>query len=267
MTHLHVLDRYQETDSPVHRLDARVKLILTLTFVVAVTALPHGAWASYLLCLLTTVMITALTRIRPLLIFRRSMIAVPFALAALTLAFTVEGTPFLTLTVARSSLSVTYEGTVAFVSILVKAWLSVLMATLLAATTTFPELLAAMRALRIPKVIVSTISFMYRYVFVIVDEAVRLQRAKDARSAHRDGKKGGRLLWRSTVLGGMIGSLFLRSYERSERIYAAMLSRGFDGNIRTMREESLQPTHFMVAVMFVTYLAVIVALTNLLMHT
>lgn len=266
MTHIHVLDQYQEGNSLVHRLDPRVKLVLTLAFIVAITALPHGAWLSLLLLLLATGTMIVVSRIRPLLILKRTMIAIPFALTALTLAFTSKGTPLLTFTLASWSLSITDRGAVAFVSILAKAWLAVLMATLLAATTSFPDLLAGMRDLGLPKIIVSTVSFMYRYLFVITDEALRLHRAREARSAHRGGKGGGSVMWRARVLGGMIGSLFLRSYERSERIYAAMLSRGFQGNVRTMRAKGLRATDLVVAVAFVIYLLAILTVTTIWME-
>ena len=80
---------------------------------------------------------------------------------------------------------------------------------------------------------VAIISFMYRYLGVIGDEAARMNRARAARSADRGGRgAGGSLRWRAGVTGSMVGSLFLRSYERSERIYAAMQARGFDGELR-----------------------------------
>lgn len=265
MSHIHILDQYQEGDSVVHRLDPRVKLILTLAFIVAVTAVPHGAWPSFLLLLLVIGFTIVVSRTAPFIILKRSMVALPFALVAVTLVFTTKGDPLLTFKLASWSVSITDQGSIAFASILIKAWLAVLMATLLSATTTFPELLFAMRALRLPKVIVSIVSFMYRYIFVIADEALRLQRAKEARSANPQGKGGGSLLWRAKVLGGMIGSLFLRSYERSERIYAAMLSRGFDGRIRTMRTEGLRATDVMISLAFVGYLLAVVALT--IVHT
>jgi cobalt/nickel transport system permease protein len=80
---------------------------------------------------------------------------------------------------------------------------------------------------------VAIIGFMYRYLGVISDEAARMNRARASRSADPgDGRGGGSLRWRGAVTGHMVGSLFLRSYERSERIYAAMQSRGFDGELR-----------------------------------
>jgi cobalt/nickel transport system permease protein len=261
LTHVHILDQYQEGDSVIHRLDPRVKLVLTLAFIVTVTAAPHGAWLSFLLLLLAIGVIIVVSRVAPSPILRRSMIALPFALVAVTLVFTTKGAALFTFKLASWSLSITDQGTIAFTSILTKAWLAVLMATLLSATTTFPGLLFAMRALRLPKVIVSIVSFMYRYIFVVADEALRLQRAREARSANPQGKGGRSLPWRAKVLGGMIGSLFLRSYERSERIYAAMLSRGFDGNLRTMRAESLRLSDVMISTAFVGYLLAVVALT------
>lgn len=266
MTHLHALDQYQEGNSLVHRLDPRVKLVLTLAFVVAVTAVPHGVWVSLLLFLGTIAVIAALARVPPILIFRRSMIAIPFALAAITLVFTVDGTPLATLSVASRNVSITHQGTVAFASILTKSWLAVLAATVLATTTSFPDLVAAMRALRLPKVMVAIVSFMYRYIFIIADEALRLQRAREARSASPRSTAGGSLLWRTKILGGMIGSLFLRSYERSERIYSAMLSRGFDGTIRTMGAEKLRLSDLMISVTFIAYLLAVVALGTIYME-
>jgi cobalt/nickel transport system permease protein len=262
MSHIHALDQYHEEDSPIHRLDARPKLVVTLAFIVAITAIPHGAWPSLLLLLGTISILVILSRVPPLVVLRRSMVALPFALAAVTLVFTIDGTPLGSLKLASWHISITHQGIVAFTSIMIKAWLAVLVATLLTTTTTFPDLLVAMRGLRLPRVIISIISFMYRYIFVIADEALRLQRAREARSADPDGKGGGSIVWKASVLGGMVGSLFLRSYERSERIYAAMVSRGFDGTIRAMRAQELSLTDFMVCLGFITYLLAIVTLSR-----
>lgn len=263
MSHIHALDQYHEENSPIHGLDARPKLVVTLAFIVAITAIPHGAWPAFLVLLGTIGIVMVLSHVPPLVILRRSMVALPFALAAVTLVFTIDGTPLGSFKVGSWHISITHQGVVAFTSIMVKAWLAVLVATLLTATTTFPDLLVAMRGLRLPRVIISIISFMYRYIFVIADEALRLQRAREARSAEADGKGGHSIVWRARVLGGMIGSLFLRSYERSERIYAAMLCRGFDGTIRAIRAEELALADFVVCLGFVTYLLAIVTLSRM----
>jgi cobalt/nickel transport system permease protein len=254
LAHIQVLDVHQEGDSPVHRSDARVKLALTLAFLVAVTALPAGAWLSYLLVLSAIGLVLGISRISPVLVLKRSLVAIPFAMAALTLVFTREGTTVAAVRLNQWTISVTYEGIVAFISILTKAWLSVLIATMLVTSTTFPDLVSAMRSLRVPKILVSVISFMYRYIFVIADEALRLNRARESRSASPKGAAQGSIIWKTRVLGGMIGSLFLRSYERSERIHAAMLSRGFDGAIRTMSSRDLGRGDFLIMAAFLIYL-------------
>ena len=114
----------------------------------------------------------------------------------------------------------------------------------MAAVTPFPELLQAMRAVGIPRLLVAMFGLTWRYLFVLVDEALRLIRARAARSgvnpslhtehSRRAKGEGGGIIWRAQVAGGMAGSLFLRGFERSDRIYTAMLSRGYDGEVRVM---------------------------------
>jgi cobalt/nickel transport system permease protein len=97
-----------------------------------------------------------------------------------------------------------------------------------------------MRSVRIPRLLVAMFGLMWRYLFVLVDEALRLMRARAARSgiarlpadAPRR-RPGGSMAWRGKVAGGMAGNLFLRAVDRSDRIYVAMLSRGYDGEVRS----------------------------------
>jgi len=139
------------------------------------------------------------------------------------------------------------EGLARFVSIALKSWLSLQAAIVMAASTPFPDLLQAMRAVGIPRLLVNMFGMMWRYLFVLVDEALRLMRARAARSGRVDqpvaqplaqrkllGREGGSLLWRARLTGGMAGNLFLRAFERSDRIYVAMLSRGYDGEARSI---------------------------------
>ncbi len=236
------LDQYRHGHSIVHRLDARAKLIATVAFIVAVTVTPPAAWPVFaaLLALVLAAIVTAEVPVG--LALRRSMIALPFAIiVAVSIPFTKAGQPVLTVRPFGWTLTVTDQGLLTFWGVVVRSWLSVLAAGVMTATTHFTELLRAMESLGLPKVLVSIISFMYRYIFVLVDEAMRLGVARDSRSADPDGTGGGSIVWRARVLGGMIGTLFLRSYERSERIYAAMLSRGFAGEIRTLKEPPLSP--------------------------
>jgi cobalt/nickel transport system permease protein len=225
------LDKYRQGTSLIHRLDPRLKLLATLAFVLAVTSTPPAAWPAFVLLATLALSAILVSQVPLVEAFKHSTIALPFAaMAAVSLPFTQAGDAVWSWSAAGWNLTVTDEGLVLFAAVVVKAWLSVMLSGLLVATTPFPELLKAIRSLRVPAVLTATISFMYRYLFLLLDEAMRLQTARESRSAG----EGRTVWWRARVLGGMIGSLFIRSYERSERIYAAMLSRGFDGEVRTL---------------------------------
>jgi cobalt/nickel transport system permease protein len=180
-------------------------------------------------------------------------VALPFALAAITLPFTVPGEPL----AQEGPLTASVEGTVRFASILIKSWVSVQMAILMTFTTAFPDLLWGLRALRLPSVLVAIVSFMYRYLFVLADEALRLTRARAARSGvgPTGRRTGGSLAWRGRVAGGLVGNLTLRAFERSERIHAAMVARGFQGEMRMLETPRASDLDWNVMVGWVTFLA------------
>jgi cobalt/nickel transport system permease protein len=120
----------------------------------------------------------------------------------------------------------------------IRSWLSVQLAILLVAVTEFPKIVHALRHLHVPAIITVIISFLYRYLFVLADEVMRMMRARQARSAASAAapgtRSGGGVLWRAHIAGNMAGQLFLRSYERSDRVYNAMLSRGYKGELMTI---------------------------------
>lgn len=213
-------------------LDARVKLSAALTFILAVsliTPLRLGGWFALGLLFLSTLLLSGASGLGAGYALRRSYIALPFVLGALALPFTVRGAPLAEV----AGWVISREGTVRLLGICAKSWVSVQIAILLSVVTPFPDMLWALRALRVPKPLVNIVSFMYRYLFVLMDEALRLRRARLARCAQGGQRAGGGLLWRGQVAGGMVGNLMLRSFERSERIYNAMLARGFTGELMT----------------------------------
>ncbi len=221
--------------SLIHALDARVKVPLTLAFILTVSFLPFGVWPVYVLLLALTVSAALLSEIGLARFLRRSLLALPFALAALPLLFTIPGEALARFSLFGLTLTLSGPGLVRFASIAVKSWLSVQAAVLMAATTDLPEMLLALRALKLPRLLAAVIGLMWRYLFVLVDEAGRLLRAREARSGSREGApRGGGLAWRARVAGGMAGSLLLRSLERSDRVYTAMLARGYDGEVRSL---------------------------------
>ncbi len=242
VTHFHFHDPYQPLDSPIHRLDPRVKLILALGFILTATLLPAGAWLSYALLGAAGWTAASLSGLGIRRVLRRSMLALPFVLAVLPVVFTAPGPSWLTFPLGSWQISVRAEGVIRFLSVLLKSWLSLQIAVIMVGTTAFPDLLAAMRAIGIPRFLVMTFGLMWRYLFVLVDEAIRMLRAREARSVapEASGRRvGGTLTWRAQVTGQMVGTLFLRTLERGERIYMAMVARGYDGEVRMLFMPSL----------------------------
>lgn len=259
---LSLLDRYNQLDSLVHRLDPRTRILTTLAFVLAVVATPPTRWPAFILYTILIAILILLARLPPSYALKRSAVIIPFVL--MTTAFApffgqgkVVGSHHLWLW----RISVTYDGLNVLWTTLTKAWLSTLGLILLSATTPFPQLLKGLERLGIPRVMVMTLSFTYRYIFVLVDEAIRMQRARESRSVAASHLFSRRWLWQIKALGGMIGTLFIRSYERGERVYKAMLARSFDGEIRTLNELRFSPTDLCFASGFFLCLALITLVT------
>ncbi len=244
------LEAYRPADSPIHSLDPRLKFACTLVFILSVVLLPDGAWGAFLLAWLVVLVVALAARTGLGALLKRSLIALPFALAAVTVLFTMPGEVVGSL----GSWTISDAGLLRFSGILLRSWLAVQTAAILTTTTRFPDLVHAMRHLRVPSVLAAVISFMYRFLFVLADEAVRLLQARSARSARLEtGTGGGSLAWRARVAGGMVGQLFLRSYDRSERVYSAMLARGYQGELLTMNPHYMTARDWLLGAGFLTF--------------
>jgi cobalt/nickel transport system permease protein len=264
--HIHFLDPYQGGYSPVHRTDARVKLVLSVGFILATALIPIGVWPVYVLLLAMVISIVILSGVGVGYVLQRAMLAFPFMLAALPLIFTTPGLQIFSSTLGSWEITATSSGVERFFSIALKSWISVQAAILLTATTQFPDILMAMRAVRVPRLLVAIIGLMWRYIFVLADEALRLLRARAARSGETDipgHRKGGRISWRAQTAGGMAGNLFIRSIERSDRIYVAMLSRGYDGEVRAIPLPELEASSWIVLIVGGGILSLLVVLSLL----
>ncbi len=225
------LDQYSERNSLIHRLDPRTKLITTLFFILVVVLTPVSQWPAFALYFVLVTTLIIISRVPVLYVLKRSLVIIPFVvLIAIFIPFFKGGEVAGSYNIWVWEVTVTHSGIQVFLNILAKSWLSILSLILLTATTRFSHLLKGMEQLRLPRVMVMILSFMYRYIFVLVDEVMRMKQARDSRNLG-----GGRLRQIRTV-GNMIGTLFIRSYERGERVYAAMMARGFDGQTRTLEK-------------------------------
>lgn len=245
--HIHYLDPFREISSPIHELDPRVKLVLSLAFIITTALVSPGVWPVYILLLAIIFSVIILSRLGFLFVLKRSLLALPFVFAALPVIFTIKGNSLVSIMAGSWILTASTQGLERFISIALKSWISVQTAIILASSTPFPDLLMAMRAIHIPRLLVAIFGLMWRYLFVLVDEALRLMRARLARSGETglpDRKTGGSIAWRAQVTGGMAGSLFLRALERSDHIYNAMLSRGYNGEVFTLDLPGLRPAQW-----------------------
>jgi cobalt/nickel transport system permease protein len=238
--HVDLIDQYQFTESKVHSLDPRVKVLAVVGFILSNAILPDGSWLAFAVSWLVLLLANELANLGLGFTLKRSLIALPFALVAVSAIFAPIGEPLTVWDLGFVKLIPTDAGLIRFVSIMLRSWLSVQAAILLVATTQFPDLIHALEHLRLPKTLTTIIAFLFRYLFVLINEVFRVMRARDARSAGLPGtKKGGKLSWRIKTTGSMAGQLFTRSYDRSDRIYQAMVSRGYAGHIRTINPHQM----------------------------
>ncbi|MGP3922369.1 cobalt ECF transporter T component CbiQ [Streptomyces sp. 8N616] len=220
MSEMHPHKLYRHGHSPVHRLPPHCKIAAVLCFVLAVVATPREAiWAfgAYAL-LLAAVVATA--RVPAGFLLRRLLIEVPFVAFAVLIPFVASG-PY----VEVLGLSLSESGLWGAWNILAKGTLGVAASVLLAATTELRELLLGLQRLRMPPLLVQIASFMIRYGDVIGDEMRRMRIARASRGFEARGVRH----W--GVLAKSAGALFIRSYERGERVHLAMVSRGYAGSM------------------------------------
>jgi len=246
------LDRYSDLDSFIHKLDPRTRFITTFAFILVVVLTPPTRWQAFALYFALLAGLILLSKLPPLYVLKRSLVIVPFVLMiAIFIPFFRPGEVVGSYNVWLWELSITYGGLLVLWNVVIKAWLSILSLIVLSSTTKFSELLKGLEQLRMPKVMVMILSFMYRYIFVLVDEVIRMKQARDSRNF------GGKRLWQLKTIGDMVGTLFLRSYERGERVYGAMVARGFEGQTRTLTNLRFQAVDLYYAMGFAVVLALI----------
>ncbi|MFC2031911.1 cobalt ECF transporter T component CbiQ [Chloroflexota bacterium] len=223
------LDQYSDRDSFIHRLDPRTKFITTLLLVLAVALTPPNQWLAFASYLVIMVILLLSSKVPILFVLKRSLVIMPFVvLITIFIPFFKEGEVAGSYNVWLWQVTVTYSGLQVLTNIVVKSCLSILGLIWLSSTTKLTNLLHGLEQLRMPRVIIMILSFMYRYLFILVDETMRMKQARDSRNF------GGARLWQIRTIGNMVGTLFIRSYERGERVYQAMVARGFDGQTRTL---------------------------------
>jgi cobalt/nickel transport system permease protein len=204
--------------SAVHRAPAHLKLLMLLGFVLVVVATPRDWYAAYAAYLLVVLGVIVAARVPVRYVVRRMVIEVPFLVFALLLPFVATGDR-----VEVLGVSVSEPGLMAAWGLVAKGTIGVMSSLTLAATTEPSHALIGLRRLRMPELIVQIMGFMIRYLDVVSADLGRMLVAMRSRGAEPRSPRH----W--PALARTLGALFIRSYERGERVHLAMLSRGYDG--------------------------------------
>lgn len=231
-----------------HLLPSHLKILAVLAFISVSVSTPITRWPAFIVFFLLLVATAYASKIPLLLLFKRALIEIPFIFFAILMPFFGTGEKF-----EIAGIELYREGLLAGISIVVKGTLGVLAAVILSTTTTAREILRGLERLKLPAVMVQIASFMLRYVNVISDEMERMKVARESRGFIATGIKH----WK--VIATSAAALFIRSYERGERVHLAMLSRGFDGNLPTLVTDTVTKQHW-ISALSVPVLALIFSL-------
>lgn len=197
------LDRYSRLKSPVHRLHTAVKLLATFCIVVGTVAVPFSSIWFFVVTAALLLVVAAISTVPWTFVLKRLLLLEPLALG---IAFLALFQP---------------NGTTIFLSIVAKSTVCLFTVILLSNTTPFEDLLRSLSRIGVPRILITILALMYRYLFVLIDEGERLARARMSRTFTTNRVR------RWQALASLIGQLFVRSTERAERIYAAMTARGW----------------------------------------
>jgi cobalt/nickel transport system permease protein len=217
------LDLLSVQNTPVHRLDPRAKVITVLVFTVLVVSFDRYRVAALLPFVIFPVFLITVGNLPFRYLLRRLLVVVPFILVIGIFNPLIDRQALLQL----GTFTIT-GGWLSFCSILLRSVLTVLTMLALVATTGFIGVCAALNMLGMPRVFSLQLLFMYRYLFVLADEGGRMSRARDLRTFGNRGKDIGTYV-------SLVGHLMLRTFDRAQKIYAAMLARGFSGHFHLRR--------------------------------
>ena len=247
MHHAHI-DKFAYQDSPIHRLDSRVKFIVLLVFTTLVISLSR-----------TSLSILACYAVGPFAILVFGKIPLRFALKqillvspfVLVLAFSCVWYDKTPVSIAFGPL--VWQSTLGWLRcfvILGKFTVTMMALIALVSTTKFADLLAGLQWLGLPKVLVIQLGFLYRYIFVLIDRAHHILRARATRKLRSLGFKR-----ELKTAAAMLGSLLTRSIDTAERINIAMQGRGFDGRWRSISRLQIHRTDLLFALIAVSFMS------------
>ncbi|MFH2059853.1 MAG: cobalt ECF transporter T component CbiQ [Pseudomonadota bacterium] len=218
------LDTLSCSDSLIHRLDPRIKLLTTMVFIVTVVSFDKYEIAALIPFFIFPFIIISMANLPVTYLMKKLLIVSPFAIMIGIFNPFIDSEPMVQL--AQISIS---GGWISFLSIMLRFCLTVIAGLVLISSTGFLSICLAAERLGVPRIFTNQMLFMYRYIFVLIDEAARMVRARSLRSFNGNGMG-------LKIYGYLISHLLLRTLDRAQRIHHAMLCRGFDGEIRIIKQ-------------------------------
>ena len=233
-SHSHIL--FVHGESRVHELRPQCKLAATILFIFAVVVTPREAFWAFAAYAVLLAGVALAGKVPSRMLARRLRFEVPFVAFAFFLPLVGHGRR-----VDVFGISLSVAGLWGAWNIVIKGTLGVAATSLLGATTSMPDLLVGLERLRVPRVLVAIAGSMMRYAEVIAGEMQRMKIARQSRGYEP------RWMWQSKAVASSAGSLFVRSFERGERVYLAMASRGYDGSLPALEEHAASRLEWLAA--------------------
>ena len=232
---------------------SHLKILAALLFIFVGVATPITNWPAFLLYFLLIFAAAMAAKLSLRTLLSRAVIEVPFIFFAILMPFFGKGDQ-----VEVGPFNLYLDGIEAALSIVAKGTLGVLTAVILSTSTTAREILRGLERLKLPRMMVQIATFMLRYINVISDEMERMKVARESRGFEAKGVQH----WK--ILATVAAALFIRSYERGERIHLAMLSRGYDGELPQEARKKIAITQWLSALSLPVTALVILTTTTLL---
>jgi len=229
MPKLDEIDIYAGIESPLSRWDPRVKLTSILLLIFSIV-------------LLDDLIPAALGLILSFLIILISRIPLNFVLERMRWVFLFVLFIFIVLSITAS------RGVEKGALVALRAFSAILLALAMLSTTRFEQVLKTMEKLRVPNKLIQTVLFTYRYIFLLADESHRMFTSLKAR-----GFRGRTDMRTMITIGNSIAMLFVRSYERAQRVYEAMISRGYSGVVNSLAEFEIKNVDYVKGIIVIIF--------------
>jgi len=253
------IEKFSASDGLLQRIDPRAKLLSAVAFVVA--AMSARTVVPLIILFASLVILSILSRVPLRFFLRRSLLIPVFAgIVALPLPFITPGATIAQVGYDGILLTVTSEGVQKAAQFTARVLVCVSSLVVLVLTTRFSRLLHAMENLKLPTIFVSMTAVTYRFIFLFIDEAYRMALAKESRTVVKE-------RWRQALgsLSHMVSTLFIRAHERGERVYLAMLARGYAGTVKSLGAMDIGPTDWLFAVISIAVCLIALSIEHLLL--